>query len=346
MASVDFRSDNTLGCSPEIVEAIARASTGSVSSYGHDEITSRVRQRLRDLFESDLEVFPLATGTGANCLAIAAVTPSWGAVFCHEDAHIQRDEFGAPEFFTTGAKLIPIAGGDGKLHAAELARVVDDVGESGRMAIPSCVSVTQATEAGTVYQPDELRQLTDIAHARGCAVHMDGARFTNALVSIGCSPADLTWRAGVDLLVFGATKNGAMAADFLICFRKELSDVLTKRIHRAGQRFSKMRFLSAQFEAYLTDDLWLRNARRANATARQLASGLREAGAEILRPVEANIIFVRLREGAAAALQSQGFNFYDWPIFGPGAVRLVTGFSTTDEQVAAFVEAYRRLAGS
>lgn len=341
--TIDFRSDNTHGASPEIVEAVARAAAGSVSSYGADEHTTRLRQRCRELFETDLEIFPLATGTGANGLAIAAMTPPWGAVFCHEDAHIHRDEMGAPEFYTGGAKLFPIAGADGKLAAADAAHWIDAIGREGRTAFPSCLSVTQATEAGTVYSVAEMAAMGEVAKARRVGVHVDGARFANAVASLGASPAELTWRAGVDVLIFGATKNGAMAAELMVVFRKDLVPVLTTRIHRSGQRLSKMRFVSAQFEAYLKDDLWLRNARRANDLAGRLARDLtRRAGVEILRPVDANILFARFAPATLSLLRERGFLFYDWPLFGEGAVRLVTGFSTTEDEVGALVDAAAR----
>jgi threonine aldolase len=331
--TIDFRSDNTHGASPEILEALARASAGTITSYGEDAITARVRERCCEIFETDVEIFPVLTGTAGNALAIAAMTPPWGGVFCHGDAHIHRDELGAPEFFTSGAKLFPIAGHNGKLDPADVRRTIHEIGEEGRTAIPSCLSLTQATEAGTVYAIEEVRALTDGA---GIGVHMDGARFANAVVALGCSPADLTWRAGVDVLVLGATKNGAMAAEVVVVFRRELAREIAPRWHRAGHRLSKMRFLSAQLEAYLHDDLWLRNARRANAAAARLASGLK---AEILRPVEANVVFARFPPPLAAALQEQGFLFYDWPLFGPGAVRLVCGFDTSDAEVDALVAA-------
>jgi threonine aldolase len=331
----DFRSDNTHGASPEILEALARIAAGTITSYGNDEITARLRERCRALFETDLEILPVSTGTGGNALSIAAMTPPWGGVFCHDDAHIHRDEMGAPEFFTNGAKLFPIPGPNGKLEAATLAGVIDDIACEGRTAKPSCVSLTQATEAGTVYTPDEVRALCDVAHAHGCRVHVDGARFANAAVSTSASLADLTWRAGVDVLVFGATKNGALAAELIVMFDQSLADELRTRWHRGGHRYSKMRFLSGQFDAYLTDDLWLRNARHANAMAARLAAAM----PEVLMPVEANVVFARLAPATIAKLRAQGFLFYDWPLFGEGAVRLVCGFSTAEEEVDALVAA-------
>lgn len=320
--TTDFRSDNTHGASPEILEALTRAAAGTMTSYGGDAYTARVRERCRAIFETDVEVFPILTGTAGNALAIASMTPPWGNVFCHEDAHIHRDELGATELFTGGAKLILIAGANGKLDADAMAR-------EARVTAPSCISITQATEAGTVYRIDEIRAITERFRV---PVHMDGARFANAIATLGCAPADITWRAGVDVLAFGGTKNGAMAAEMIVVFRKELAQQIEPRWQRAGHRLSKMRFLSAQFEAYLTDDLWLRNARHANDAARTLASRI---PAEVLRPVEANVVFVRLDANVAASLREKGFLFYDWPLFGEGVVRLVTGFDTTDADLDA-----------
>ncbi|MFP5245064.1 MAG: threonine aldolase family protein, partial [Thermoanaerobaculia bacterium] len=299
---MDFRSDNTHGASPEVLDALMRAGNGSITSYGGDEITDRVRDRCREIFERELEIFPVVTGTAGNALAIAAMTPPWGAVFCHSDAHVHRDEMGAPEFFTGGAKLIAIDGANGKLEADLLARTITEIGEEGRTAKPSCVSVTQASEAGTVYSVEELRVLCDLAHRSGCRVHMDGARFANALVSSDATAAELTWKAGVDVLVLGGTKNGLLAAELIVVFNPSLAEELATRWHRGGHRLSKMRFLSAQFDAYLTDDLWLRNARHANAMAQRLASGLRE----VLRPVEANVVFTRFTVEERTRLQERG----------------------------------------
>jgi len=329
---IDFRSDNTHGSAPEILEALARASGGTTTSYGEDPISARLRDRCRAIFETDCDVVPVLTGTAGNSLAVATLTPPWGAVFCHEDAHIHRDEMGAPEFFTGGAKLVPIAGTHGKLVPHDLSRAIRSV------ANPACVSLTQATEAGTIYTPEEIAALTSIARDARCRVHMDGARFANAVAGSGASPADFTWRAGVDILVFGATKNGALAAEALVVFDRKLTAELEVRRHRAGHRLSKMRFVAAQLDAYLADDLWLRNARHANAMAARLASGL---NAEILRPVDANAVFARFTPQIVSRLREQGFLFYDWTTFGEGAVRLVTGFTTTEADVDALLRAVR-----
>ncbi|HET7437606.1 MAG TPA: beta-eliminating lyase-related protein [Thermoanaerobaculia bacterium] len=327
----DFRSDNTHGASAEIIEAIARVAGGTVASYGSDPITARLRERCRELFATDLDILPVFSGTAGNALAIAAMTPPWGGVFCHDEAHIHRDEEGAPEFFTHGAKLFPLPSRDGRLTPEQVARKIDEIALEGRTAKPACVSLTNATEAGTIYRASEVRAIADVAHSRGCRVHVDGARFANAVVSSGESVADLTWRAGVDILVFGATKNGAMAAELLVIFDRSLTEELTIRWHRGGHRLSKMRFLSAQLDAYLADDLWLRNARHANAMAARLADGLRAKGVELLRPVEANVVFARLPR------VPEGATLYEWALYGEHVYRLVTGFSTTAEEVDAFL---------
>jgi threonine aldolase len=315
----DFRSDNTLGASPEILDAIARATAGSMTSYGGDEITGRVRKRCSEIFGREADVFPVLTGTAANALAIAAMTPPFGAVFCHEDAHIQRDELGAVEFFSGGAKLILIDGADGKLHPRDLERSIEEVRNSKKTAVPACVSITNATEAGTVYTNDEIRALCEVARRNQLHVHLDGARFANAFVT-GATEID-----GVDILSFGASKNGALAGDVIVVFNRALSEELSLRWHRAGQRLSKMRFLSAQLEAYLTNDVWLRNARHANGMARRLRDAIGDS-VEIVRPVDANIVFVRCPP-------PPGFLFGDWPIFGPDVYRIVMGFNTTEQDV-------------
>jgi len=330
---MDFRSDNTHGCSPEILEALARANVGTMSSYGDDEITARVRERCRALFACDLEVFPVLTGTAGNALSIAAMVPSTGSIVCHEEAHIWLEELGASQFFTGGAALIPLPGANGKLTAGDV---------EGADTF-SCLSFAQTTEAGTLYGVDEVRALCDAARAHGARVHMDGSRFANAVAALGCAPADLTWRAGVDILSFGATKNGAMAAEVIVVFRKELAEALVPHWHRSGHRLSKMRFLSAQLDAYFTDDLWLRNARRANAAAARLAAGLRPY-LEIVRPVESNFVFVRIPPPLVETLRARGFDFYDWQLFGADVHRLATACATTDAEVDAFIETVRKSA--
>ena len=329
--TMDFRSDNTHGCSTAIIDALLRANRGTMTSYGDDAITARLRERCCELFACEVEVFPVLTGTAANALAIASMTASDGRIVCHHDAHIHLEELGASEFFSGGAQLVPVNGASGKLHP-------DGVAAAGAF---TCLSITQATEAGTLYRIEEVSALAAIAHARGAGVHMDGARFANAVAALGCAPADLTWRAGVDVLSFGATKNGAMGAEMIVVFRQDLAVPLARLWHRSGHRLSKSRFLSAQLEAYLTDDLWLTNARHANAAAARLAEGIHDH-LEILRTVEVNVLFIRMHADQAAALRAQGFDFYDWELFGTGARRLVTAFDSTDAEIDALIAAVQR----
>ncbi|MDH3793082.1 MAG: beta-eliminating lyase-related protein, partial [Rhodospirillales bacterium] len=250
----NFCSDNTAGASPQILEALARAAAGKVMPYGNDDLTRRVEARLREVFETDCAVFPVATGTAANVLGLSVMTPPYGAVYCHKDSHINVDECGAPEFFTGGAKLVTLDGAHGKLTPEILAGAIGGVGDVHHVQ-PAAISLTQASEAGTLYTPEEVAAIGDLARQHGLGLQMDGARFANALVALGCSPAEITWRAGVDALAFGATKNGALAAEAVVLFKPELARTFAYRRKRGGHLFSKMRFLSAQLDAYLADDL-------------------------------------------------------------------------------------------
>ncbi|MCK5275786.1 MAG: low specificity L-threonine aldolase, partial [Alphaproteobacteria bacterium] len=262
---MNFASDNTAGVSPEMLEALARANEGRAMPYGNDEVTARVKDRIAGIFETEVEVFPVATGTAANALSISLLAPAWGAVWCHPESHANTDECAAPEFYTGGAKLIPVPGEHGKISAAGLGHALEYAGHRGvHEALPSAVTVSQASEAGTVYTPDEVAAISELCRSRELGLHMDGARFANALVALGCSPAEATWKAGVDILSFGATKNGALAAEAVVIFTESLRAKAAEmgfRRKRAAHLFSKMRFLSAQLEAYLADDLWLANAR-------------------------------------------------------------------------------------
>ena len=327
----DFRSDNVLGGSAEVVDAIARAAAGTMTSYGGDEITARVRKLCSAIFERDVDVFPVVSGTAGNALAIAALTPPWGAVFCHEDAHIQRDELGAVEFFSGGAKLIPIPGADGKLHPQDLERAIHEVRVSKKTAVPACLSITNVTEAGTVYSEAEVLALCQVATRHGLRVHIDGARFANALVQGGGKPPH-----SIDILTLGGTKNGTLTADLIVVFRKGLAEEVALRAHRSGHRPSKMRFQSAQLEAYLKGDLWLRNARHANTMAAHFREGVK-GKVEIVRPVDANIVFIRIDRARYESLRASGFLFGDWPIFGDEVYRLVFGFNTRIDQVNALI---------
>jgi threonine aldolase len=336
----DFRSDNVAGIAPEVLAALTAAAQGSATSYGEDDISLRLEARLAALFDHKVAVFSVATGSAANALALAQVVPGWGSVLCHEGAHIATDECGAPEFYSSGAKLVPLAGANGKLHAdtvaAYLARDLRGVHHNQPMA----VSISQSTEAGTCYRPDEVAAIGDLCRKHGLKFHMDGARFANALASLGCSPAETTWKAGVDILSFGVTKNGAMAAEAVVFFDTELATDFGYRRKRAGHLFSKNRFVSAQFEAQLTDGLWLRLAGHANMVASRIGQGLAGIpGVALLHPVEANELFVLMPESTIDALEKAGFRFYRWEAAEGPCIRLVTAFDTEDAAADALIAA-------
>jgi len=346
----DFRSDNVTGACPQVMAALERANRGSETSYGGDAATERLAARMREVFERDCQVFPVATGTAANALSLAVLTPPWGAVLCHEGSHIHEDECGAPEFYAGGAKLVPLPGAHGRLDPETVARAASGLDGSVHQVRPSVLSLTQATEAGTLYRPDEVAALAEAARARGLALHMDGARFANAVAALGCTPAELTWKAGVEVLSFGATKNGALAAEAVVLFRPGLEQELAYRRKRGGHLFSKQRFLSAQLEAYLEDGLWLANARHANALAARLAGRLQGLpGLALAHRVEANEVFARLPAGTIAALRAEGFRFHgrgpEVPGAEDGVIRLVTAWSTSIEEVDRFAAAAGRLLG-
>jgi threonine aldolase len=335
---MNFSSDNVAGISPEILAAMAAANSGKPPSYGDDPLTARVERRLAEIFEHEVTVFPVATGTAANALALATLVPPWGTVFCHAEAHIVVDECGAPEFYAGGSRMAGIATPHGKIGVDDLARLLPGGKGVVHHMQPSAISLTQATEAGTVYRPDEIAAIGELARRHGLGFHVDGARFANALVQLGCAPADITWRAGVDALSFGATKNGAAAAEAVIFFDRAKAADFAFRRKRGGHLFSKMRFLSAQLDAYLAGDLWLRNARHANAMAARLAAGLSALPQMRLRhPVEANEIFVEMPNAVIEALFARGFHFYRWDGPQGNCVRLVTAFDTAAADVDAFL---------
>ena len=337
-----FSSDNVAGSSPEIIDAMARAAAGQAKPYGADDVTADVRRRLCEIFEYDVDVLLVSTGSAANALSLAALTPPWGSVLCHRDSHINNDECGAPEFYTAGAKLVPLGGDDAKIDPGELRAAVRHKAGDVHSVEPSVVSLTQATETGAVYTPDELDTLGSVTKEAGLRLHMDGARFAGAVAALGRTPAELTWRAGVDLLSFGATKNGTMTADAIVVFDRSLTAELSFRAKRAGQLAAKMRFHAAQLDAYLTDGLWLRNAAHANAMAARLQEGLKaipEVG--LLGAADANILFCHLPRQIIDGLLADGYVFYHdrWE---PGVVRLVTSFATTPQDVDDLLRAVRR----
>ncbi len=327
-----FKSDNTAPAAPEMLEAIAAANHGYARGYGDDEWSTRLDERFSALFEKPVRVFPVSTGTAANTLALATWIPPYGAVLTHEEGHIVRDECGAPEFMTGGARLILMQGDGAKVTPQAIESALAANPTSVHTVQPRALSITQATELGTVYTPSEVQSLSNIAHARGLAVHMDGARFANAVASLGCTPAEITWRAGVDVLSFGATKNGALTAEAVVFFDPQRVADFEFRRKRAGHLLSKMRFVSAQLLAYLDNNLWLRLASRANSLAKRLGDA---AGAALMHPVEANEVFVRIGESGAATLREKGFEFYDWGAVGSGEARLVVSWDQSEEDVSA-----------
>jgi threonine aldolase len=345
---MNFASDNAAGVAPEILAAMAAANEGSALAYGNDAVTRRVEQRFAELFEREVAVFLAPTGTAANALAIAHLTPPWGAVLCHAEAHIATDECGAPEFFGGGIKLIGLPGVACKIGADALSAAIEHGQWGGPHHVsPAVLSLSQSTEAGTIYQPDEVRRLAAVAHPRGMSVHMDGARLANALARLDVTPAQATWKAGVDVLSFGATKGGALASEAILFFDPARAAGMQERRKRGGHLLSKHRFVAAQMEAYLADDLWLRLARHANAMADQLGRGLAAAGHAPVWPVEANEVFVALPRATCERLQSAGASFYPWttdslpnrsaPPDSTTLIRLVCSFATDAADVARFI---------
>jgi threonine aldolase len=331
-----FFSDNAAPACPEVMAAL-QAANHLDTAYDGDALSRSLNAAFSELFEREVEALWIPTGTAANSLALAALCPPYGSIVCHRDAHIQNDECGAPEFYTHGAKLL-LAEGDGAKLTPEtvqalLATVRDDV----HQVQPAALSITNATEYGLVYSPDEVGALGELARSRGLGFHMDGARFANAVARLGCSPADLTWRAGIDALSFGFVKNGGMSAEALIFFGPELRAQTLFRRKRAGHLLSKGRYLAAQLLAMLEGEVWLRNARSANDSASRIAEA---AGERLVHPVEANEIFLRVTPEEAASLRASGFDFYDW---GPGEARLVTAWDTDPAHAQALSEAIRAL---
>jgi threonine aldolase len=338
---IDYRSDNTGAAAPEILDALIRANRGTALGYGADAWTAQLQQQFSELFETAVRVFPVATGTAANALSLAAIAPSWGNVYCSAAAHINTSEANAAGFFGGGLKLVAVAGSDGKIGAAALADLLAGVmpGQLHR-GLPAAVNLTQASDLGAVYRLDEVGAIADIAKRRGLRVHMDGARFANAVARLGCSPAEASWRAGVDILSFGATKNGGALCDAIVVFAPELADGLAVQLRRAGQVWSKMRFASAQLMAYIADGLWLRLAAASNAMAARIAAGIAGIpGLRLLAPVEANELFLELPGAAMDALEADGFQFYRRSTT---LARFVCRFDLTDAEADALVAALRR----
>jgi threonine aldolase len=323
-----FFSDNAAAAHPAVFEAMAAADAVD-TAYDGDRLSGLLDARFAELFGRPVDTLWIATGSAANALALAALCPPYGAIVCHPEAHIQNDEGGAPEFFTHGAKLLLSGGAHAKLDPTALEAGLAALRPDVHQVQPHAISITQATEAGCVYRPDEVAAIGEIARARGLGLHMDGARFANAVASLGCEPADITWRAGVDVLSFGFVKNGGLSAEALVFFRPGLVQATKARRKRAGHLQSKGRYAAAQILALLDEDRWLENARAANAGAAEIG---RAAADRLIHPVEANEVFLRLTAEEAAALRAAGFDFYDW---GGGAARLVVSWDQPAREIAA-----------
>ncbi len=339
---MNFASDNVMGASAPVLDAVRRANEGPQTAYGEDAITKRIEQRFCELFEREVAVFLVATGTAANALALAAVVPPYGLCLCHREAHIMEDECGAPEFYTHGAKVAGLDGVGAKIAASDLEAHLAGLGRHVKQMPPRALSISQATECGLVYGPDEIEALAAVCRANGLALHMDGARFANALVALGCSPAEMTWKAGADLLSFGATKNGCFAAEAIVVFEPDLTESLAYRRKRGGHLLSKGRFLAAQFDGYFQGDHWLDNAGHANAMAQRLAAGLTALpGVRLAWPCEANEVFPIIPRALDKALRQAGAVYHPWSgrshneTIGADEVlvRLVTSFATAQGDI-------------
>jgi threonine aldolase len=332
-----FFSDNAAPVCPQVMQALANVNQLD-TAYDGDKWSKSLDARFSELFGTSVRALWVPSGTSANSLALAALCPPHGGIVCHRDAHIQNDECGAPEFYTHGAKLMIGEGIGAKLTPGSILGVIDLIANDVHRVQPHAISITNATEYGLVYTPAEVAAIGALARERGLGLHMDGARFANAVAHLGCDPADVTWKAGVDILSFGFVKNGAMSAEALIFFNKpELADLTLYRRKRAGLLLSKGRYLAAQILAMLEDDLWIANAQAANAGARLLAGA---AGDRLVHPVEANEVFLRATPEEAASLRALGFDFYDWA---PGEVRLVTSWDQSEDAIRPLAEAIARL---
>ena len=333
---VKFASDNVAGACPEVLDAIIKANEGDRAPYGDDEISKNLQDKFSEIFEKEVIVFPTSSGTAANALALSTMTPSFGNIYCHKLSHINVDECGAPEFYTGGAKLVNLNGVNGKITAEELNKSISGKGVVHHTQ-PSSVSITQLCETGEAYELDEVKKISEIAHNHKLNMHMDGARFANALVSLDCSPAEMTWKSGIDVLSFGATKNGCLAAEAIIFFKPELVGNLPFLMKRAGHLLSKMSFVSAQLDAYITNEVWLRNAKHANAMGKKLSQGLdQHKNIELAYPTDANEIFVKIPKDIIDQLNSEGYTINDDEWDGK-AVRLVTAWNTSLSDIETFL---------
>ena len=335
----NFGSDNASGIHPAIVESIVTASLGSAPAYGLDALTKSVERKLAALFECDVTVLLVGTGTAANCIALATLCPSVGGIFAHAEAHIANDESTAPELYTGGARQFTVGGDDAKPDLEELAQKIDVSGARGVHSVqPAVISISNLTELGARFSPDEIATYSELAKNRGMKLFMDGARFANAVAGGSESPADLTWRSGVDALSFGATKNGAMAAEALVFFNPDEAILAEFHRKRGGHLWSKHRYLAAQFDAYLESDLWLELAKASNTSMARLRDGVSSSNnASILAGGDGNELFITMEEDVLERLLQRGHMFYAWPSL-PKAYRLVTSFTTSTEEIDEFIE--------
>ena len=332
-----FASDNVTCACPEVMEAVVAANSGIAESYGDDDWSSSLTKTLSDIFETAVVVFPAVTGTASNALALSALAPVFGKIYCHEVAHINTDECGAPEFFTGGAKLIPLRGINGRIDASDLSQTIRGTGNV-HVPQPAVVSITQSCETGTIYQLDEIVAISKTAHDHGLRVHMDGARFANALVSLDVSPAEMTWKSGIDVLTLGGTKNGCLAAEAVVFFKPKLVGNFPFLHKRSGQLLSKMRFISSQLEAYLSDDVWLRNARHANAMAKNLSEGFASfSNIKLAYPTQSNEVFVNLPREVIDYLNNAGYDINEDELDGK-TVRFVTAWNSELKDINALLE--------
>lgn len=339
MSTIEFRSDNSAGVAPEILAAISAANDGSAIAYGDDPVTHRLEAVVREVFEHETaRVFPVTSGTAGNALALTAICPPWGSVLCHETAHILNSEGGATSMLGGGAVMRGIPGDDYRMQPETLRETLASVrwGDPHHSQ-PSALSFTQPNDMGTVYQVAEIAELSAIARGAGLRVHLDGARFANALVALDCTPAEMTWKSGVDIVTLGATKNGGLSAEAIVVFDDDAADELVYRTKRSGHVTSKMRYQSAQLIAYLNDGLWLRLARNSNDRMAELASGLEARGVKLLNRADVNMVFARVSDETADRLEAAGLLFYR---LGAETIRLVTSWQTTPDDVERALAAF------
>jgi threonine aldolase len=349
---MNFASDNIVGASAPVLQALVRANSGALPAYGNDDITKRIKARFAEIFEHEVAVFLVTTGTAANALALASAVPPWGLCVCHQEAHVIDDECGAPEFFMHGAKLAGLPGVGGKLTPEAVSSYLKSLPKAVKQMPPKALSISQVTECGMVYSLDEIAALGAVCREHGLSLHMDGARFVNALVTLGCTPAEMTWKQGVDILSFGATKNGCLMAEAIVVFKPALAEALDYRAKRAGQVVSKGRIIAAQLEGYFADDHWYANARHANRMAKLLSEGLAALpGVRLGWPTQANEVFPIVPKAVDQALKRAGVQYHAWTevslpageSIGPdeALIRLVASFATSEEEVRQALEIAR-----